>query len=226
MKEYLNDEKATADFFHFTDEDGTVYGTNNDVGEIVRFFEGRPVFSMLGRASDFILTDNNNTYHSGIVLKNGMVEKVDFEKGYFLFDMRDVLLNIPGVMEAQPILLPRDDGSIDGYPVANITIRNDCSPADILKAIYSHYKERNHKFVPMGIIFRTRFARSLSSDKREVISLLDVRTGYYKIGDDGQCYKVDFPKGQEPISTLATNAKELTCIEPPAPKLVFSSVKK
>ena len=224
MKGYLNDEKATSDFFNIS-KNGLKYGTNNDIAEIVGEHNGKAVYSMLGRVSDFVMTDNQQTYYPGISTVNGIISNVDLDAGEFLFDMRDVLLNIDGVMEAQPLLLPRDDGSLDGYPVANITIRNDFSPADILKAIYSHYKERNHKFVPMGIIFRTRFARSLSSDKREVISLLDVRTGYYKIGDDGQCYKVQFPKGQKPISELMPKPDEITCIDPPAPKLVFSSRK-
>ncbi|MBO4693103.1 MAG: bifunctional (p)ppGpp synthetase/guanosine-3',5'-bis(diphosphate) 3'-pyrophosphohydrolase [Clostridia bacterium] len=219
------DEKATSDFFNIS-RNGLKYGTNNDIGEIVGEHNGKAVYSMLGRVSDFVMTDNHRTYYPGINTDNGRISNVDLGAGEFLFDMRDVLLNIDGVMEAQPILLPRDDGSLDGYPVANITIRHDCSPVDILKAIHSHYKERNHKFVPMGIIFRTRFARSLSSDKREVISLLDVRTGYYKIGDDGQCYKVQFPKGQKPISELMPNPDEITCVDPPAPKLVYSSIKR
>ena len=224
MKGYLNDEKATSDFFHYTDEDGTVYGTNNDVGEIVGFHNGKPVFSMLGRASDFILTDNNDTFYSGIVLKDGMIEKVDFEKGFFLFDMRDVLLNIPGVMEAQPVIIPHHKGSKDGYPIVNITVHPSADLKKIIKNVY-HYYSNGSDVAPTGIIFRTHFERSLSSDKREVMSLIDERKGYYCINDNGQICSLDFADDGTKIMTTLDEDYQISRVTPPAPKLVFSSRK-
>ena len=224
MKCYLNDEKATADFFHYTDNDGVVYGTNNDVGEIVGYHDDKPVFSMLGRASDFIVTNDHNTYYPGITIKNGMLEKVDFTSGWFLFDMRDVLLNIPGVMEAQPVIIPRVKDSADGYPVINITIKPDADPREIIKNTYEHYRICSD-IAPVGIVFRTHFARSLSSDKREVLSLKDERKGYYCLNGKGEICSLEFLDNGEKIITVIDDNCVIECVAPPAPKLVYSSIK-
>ncbi|MBQ9507607.1 MAG: acyl--CoA ligase [Clostridia bacterium] len=223
MQGYLNDEEATAEFFNTT-KNGLKYGTNNDIAEIVGDHEGKAVYSMLGRASDFVMTKKQGMYYPGINIISGRIKNVDLDSGKFLFDMRDALLNIDGVMEAQPILLPFEDGSDDGYPVANITIRKDRTPIDVLMDIYNDYNNKQ-QFIPKGIILRTKFARSLSSDKREVISLLDDRTGYYWISKDRRCYRIQFPKGQEPVYELITDTDKIVCIDPPTPKSVFSSIK-
>lgn len=222
MEGYLNDSQATNEFFNYKDSDGVVYGTNNDVAEIVGEHNGEPVFSMMGRASDFILSTNKKTYFPGVEFKNGMVQKIDFEKGNFMFDLRDVLLNIEGVMEVQPIIVPINDVSKEGYPVVNITVHPLYSAEEILKQAYKQFYT-NSNIIPQGIIFRTRFERSLSSDKREVLSLADERNGYYFVDEDEQLYSVEFPKNSDPIKTKISNKIEI--LEPPAPKLVYSNLK-
>lgn len=224
MEGYLNDDKATAEFFNYTDDDGTVYGTNNDIAEITGYHNGQPIYSMLGRATDFIKTDDGETYYSGSTFKNGMIESVDFEDGSFLFDMRDVLLNVPGVMEAQPIIIPQYKGAKNGYPVVNITIYPGAEPKNILKQVYEHYSNSND-VAPVGIIFRTHFARSLSSDKREVLSLIDERKGYFCVNKNGALCSVEFSdNGEKIVKTLEQNAI-IERVNPPEPKLVFSSRK-
>lgn len=222
MEGYLNDQDATNEFFNYKDSSGTVYGTNNDVAEIVGEHNGQPVFSMMGRASDFILSTNKKTYFPGVELKNGMVQKVDFEKGNFMFDLRDILLNIEGVMEVQPIIVPISDNSKEGYPVVNITVNPMYSADEILKQAYKHFYN-NSDIIPQGIIFRTRFERSLSSDKREVLSLIDDRKGYYFVDENEKLYSIEFPKNSEPIRVEISNKIEI--VEPPAPKLVYSNLK-
>ncbi|MBQ3427717.1 MAG: acyl--CoA ligase [Clostridia bacterium] len=219
MEGYLNDKKATDEFFNIT-KNGVKYGTNNDIVEIVGEHNGKPIYSMLGRATDFVLTENKQTYYQGINMSEGRVVDTDFTAGDFLFDMRDALLNIDGVMEVQPVILPKADGTKDGYPVADITIRKDCKPIDILRNIYNS----NASFAPSGIVFLTRFERSLASDKREVMSLRDIRSGYYIIEND-ICYRLSFPKGANPQKEVVPNMELVKCIEPPAPKLVYSSIR-
>ena len=223
MKGYLNDQKATDEFFHI-EKNGVLYGTNNDIAEIAGEHNGQPVYRMLGRASDFVLSDDHKIYYSGIKLINGRIIDSDFDNGEFLFDMRDLILNIDGVLEVQPIILPSDDGKSYGYAVANVTIGKDKAPIDILKDIYNHHDENTHPFMPMGIIFRTKFARSLSSDKREVLSLLDEREGYYRIQENGECVRISFPKGKAPMCSLVENVDIIPIFDPPSPKLVFSSL--
>ena len=90
------------------------------------------------------------------------------------------------------------------------------------KQAYKHFYN-NSDIIPQGIIFRTRFERSLSSDKREVLSLADERNGYYFIDKDEQLYSIEFPKNSNPIKTKISNKIEI--VEPPAPKLVYSNLK-
>ena len=225
MEGYLNDDKATNEFFNYTDDDGTIYGTNNDIAEITGYHNEQPIYSMLGRATDFIKTDDGETYYSGSVFKNGMIETIDFEDGSFLFDMRDVLLNIPGVMEAQPIIIPHHDGAKNGYPVVNITIYPGADPKNILKQVYTHYNNSDEA-APTGIIFRTHFARSLSSDKREVLSLIDERKGYFCVDKNGELCAVEFSDNGEKIVKTLDKDVVIERVNPPEPKLVFSSIKK
>ena len=153
-----------------------------------------------------------------------MIEPVDFEDGSFLFDMRDVLLNVPGVMEAQPIIIPHHEGAKNGYPVVNITIYPGADPKIILRQVYEHYNKCNET-APAGVIFRTHFARSLSSDKREVLSLIDERKGYFCVNKTGEFCAVEFSdNGEKVIKTLADDVV-IERVNPPEPKLVFSSRK-
>ena len=218
MEGYLNDEKSTKMFYNL-EENGITYGTNNDIVEIVGEHNGKTVYSMLGRTTDFVLKDKDK-YYPGVEFKDNKIIPIDFQDGKFMFDMRDVLLNIEGIKEVQPIIVPINDKSKKGYPVVNITIMPGYNANDILKKSYNELFKSN--FIPNGIIFRTRFERSLSSDKREVISLVDVRDGYYYF-DGNNIYNVEFPQDKEPIKKIYEG--EIKEVEPPAPKLVFSSRK-
>lgn len=222
MEGYLNNQKATDEFYNYKDGD-KVYGTNNDIAEIVGEHDGKPVFSMLGRISDFVLHTKDKIYYPGASYRKGKVSQVDFNEGDFMFDMRDVLLNIEGVMEAQPVIIPSGDEKNKGYPVINIVVNPMFNKKDILMKAYNEF-QKNHSFSPVGIIFRNFFARSLSSDKREVLSLKDDRFGYYYYDGD-KIYSVEIKKDQVP-SFEVINENELKSFDPPAPKLVYSNRKK
>lgn len=218
MQGYLNDPKSTEEFFNYTDKNGKVFGTNNDIVEIVGEHNGQPLYSMLGRASDFVMTNDGITYYPAVKFEGGKVISPSFEEGAFMFDMRDHILNIDGVMEVQPILIPKTTDSVEGYPVVNITISSNSTPKEILKKIYVEFD--NVTFKPIGIKFRTHFARSLSSDKREIISLLDDRENYYWFdGKDYICISFDHE------GNMSSKIAETIKIEqPPQPKLVYSNI--
>ncbi|MDR0492014.1 MAG: long-chain fatty acid--CoA ligase [Nitrososphaerota archaeon] len=220
MKEYLNDEKATKEFFNYMDENGKIFGTNNDIGKIVGEYKGRPVFSLQGRATDFVLRiPGTKRYTRGITFTNGRVNPVDFKKGHFLFNMRDRLLNVPGILEAEALLISNGENDKSGTPVVNIVIASDIEPLDVLRAIYSSYGP-NEVFKPEGVIFRTNFARSLATDKRETTTLHEVRKGYYKVGDDGNIYTVEIPENGNVIYTLIDDISLIQRIAPPLPKRI------
>ncbi len=224
MSGYLNNEKATNEFFNYKDANNKIYGTNNDIVQIVGEHNGKFVYSMLGRTSDFVLPTAGKKYYPGVKYEDGRVVDTDFRKGHFLFDMRDILLNIDGVMEAQPVIIPSTDKAKDGHPVINITVQPGYDKKDIIKKAYDQFNKKRD-FIPVGIIFRNHFARSLSSDKREILSLLDEREGYYYY-DGNKLYSVSIPKDKEPILSSVLENEEIKSFDPPTPKLVYSNRKK
>lgn len=200
-----------------------VFGDHNSVNECLHDFLGdKPVYSMLERASDFAVETAHGKYKSGVTFGNGKVNSVDFEDGTFLFDMQDILLSIDGVMEAQPIIVPTEANG-EGEIVANVTVLPIYNPCDVLKAIYQYYYEHKLKYKPMGVIFRTHFAKSLSTNKREVISLTEVREGCYKADEDGEIYGVELPQNADPIVSKYTD--DIPVVAPPQPKKVYSILK-
>lgn len=221
MKEYLHNKKATEDFFNYTDEDGNIWGTNNDIATITGEYNGHPIYSINGRVHDFVVpTQDNKRYTPGITFTDGKVDSIDLNKGAFLFDMRDKLLNIPGIIEAEALLIPHNNDNESGTPVVNLVVAPEVNPANIIKHIYESYGIED-KFVPEGLIFRTHFARSLSTDKREIITLRDERTTYYTINDEGNIMKVAFPENAEPLYQVINDLNDIKKTIPPKPQKIF-----
>ena len=227
MRGYLNDEKATAEFFNYTDDNGKVFGTNNDIGKVTREYKSKPVYAMQGRVFDFILpTSDANSYTMGVNLKAGKVDPVDFNRGEMLFRVRDKILNIPGVLEVEAILLPKNDGDTTGTPVVNVVIAQQQDPVAVLHAIYSSNKtgetndKINDEFLPFGVLFRSGFARSLATDKRDIAALVRDRGVYYSVDSDGTIFGAELPKGEEPIITIITDTSVIQSIAPPTPRAI------
>ena len=215
MKEYLNNEIDTKKFFNYKDEYGKVFGTNNDIGRVVREYNGKPVFAMCGRVNDFTLrASDTKRFVSGITFNKGKVNPVDLNKGFFLFNMRDKVLSVRGVTEAEAVLIPFDDNNETGTPVVNVVIAPEAQPVNVLRAIYEAYTSED-EFLPEGIIFRSNFARSLATDKRETVSLCRDRSGYYCVGADGNVYSVELPKGEAPVRKPVTDTEVVYNIAPP-----------
>ena len=220
MKEYLNDEKATAEFFNYTDDSGKVFGTNGDIGKVVREYNGKPVYAMQGRVKDFVVrTPDGKRYTQGISFTDGKVDPVDFSQGEMLFKLRDKVLNIPGVLEAEALLLPYKDHDVTGVPVVNVVLAPEQDPVAILKEFYSSFKPED-EFVPFGVFFRSGFARSLASDKRDNAALVRDRRVYYSMDAEGNVFGAELPKGEEPIVTIITDTSVIQSIAPPVPRAV------
>ena len=219
MKEYLDNEKATKEFFNYIDEDGKVWGTNNDIASVVGYYKEKPIYSIDGRVTDFVKKNpNTKKYYPGITFTNGKVDYIDLKEGYFLFDMRDKLLNTPGVIEAEALLIPYDKNSNLGTPVVNLVIVPQANPVDIIKSVYNSYTS---DFIPEGLIFRTHFARSFATDKREILTLREERKTYYSLSKDGSIIKVEIPENSEPIYETISNLDEIKIVSPPEPKKIL-----
>jgi hypothetical protein len=127
-------------------------------------------------------------------------------------------------MEAQPVIIPRVKDSTDGYPVINITIKPNADPREIIINTYKQYRNSSD-IAPIGIIFRTHFARSLSSDKREILSLKGERKGYFCVNEDNEICSLEFSDDGKKIMQVIDDNFDIERVAPPAPKLVFSSIK-
>jgi len=221
MKEYLNNKEDTKAFYNFTDEDGNIWGTNNDIGRIARIYDDKPVYIMDGRIDSYVVREQNTKrYYPGISLTGGKVDSVDLSKGHFLFDMRDKLLNIPGVIEAEAILIPYDNNSISGTPVVNLVIAQNINLVDVIKNVYNSY-EKEGDFIPDGLIFRTNFARSFATDKRETITLRDDRTGYYCLDANGNINTVEIPLESDVIHNKVEDINIIQSVNPPEPRRII-----
>ena len=221
MKEYLHDQKATQSFYNYTDDEGNIWGTNNDIAAVTGEYKDKPIYSICGRVNDFVLPVNGTKrYTPGITFSDDKIDPVDLSKGEFLFDMRDKLLNVPGVIEAEALLIPNSKEDKSGIPVVNLVIAKNLNPVDIIKEVYSSYSE-NDEFVPAGLIFRTNFARSLATDKREIVSLHDERTNYFCLGDEGEILKVTIPEDGNIIYEPVADIQEIKPLNPPAPRKIL-----
>ena len=220
MKEYLNDEKATAEFFNYTDDNGKVFGTNGDIGKVLCEYNGKPVFAMQGRTKDFVIRASGaKRYVTGVSFTDGKADPVDFKQGEMLFKIRDKALNIPGVLEAEALLLPNTDRDASGIPVVNVVAAPQADRIAILKAIYSSY-EPEDGFKPFGIMFRTGFARSLATDKRDIAALVRDRGVYFSVDEEGNILGAELPKGGEPVVSIVTDASVIQSIAPPVPRKI------
>ncbi len=221
MKGYLNDNQATKGFYNYIDNNGNTYGTNNDIAAIVREHKGKPVYLLSGRATKFVMQNpKTKHYYPGVNIKNGKIMPVDLNKGFYLFDMSDQMLSIPGVIEAESLIIPYNDSTKEGIPVVNLVVMPDTDLVLIIKKAYNLYASKN-SFIPKGIIFRTNFARSLASDKRETASLKNERSTYYWMNKNDNIIKVKLPKDAEPIVEIERNLENIQRVAPPEPQKIF-----
>jgi len=205
MRGYLNNPKATAEFFNYTDEEGKTFGTNNDIIRFAYNYKGEDAYYLEGRVHDFVLRDKKTKrFYPGISFSNGRVNPADFSSGYFLFDLRDRALNIPGVIEAETTLVPVNDSEPSGHLVKNLVVHPQLEMVDILKTLYSTYAP-DEVFKPEGVKFLLSFARSLATDKRETASLRSIRDGYYSYSSDGEIQQVSIPENGEPVRKTISN---------------------
>jgi fatty-acyl-CoA synthase len=210
MKCYLNNEEATKNFFSYKDKAGKVYGSNGDIVSMVREHDGKPVYTMYGRCSDFIYQQQKNIYIIGYSDHNTKPDK-DFSEGLFLFEIKEDLLNINGILEAQVLILPeKDNADNTGRIVANIVLMPNAEPASIIKEIYNS----NMTTVPAGIKILTNFARSLVTDKREIRTLKDVRNDYYCV-KGSKIQKISFGFNAKPTYADVTDLSEIKAVPPP-----------
>jgi hypothetical protein len=223
MKGLLNNQQATDAYFGYSDAFGSKCGTNLDIASIARYKQGKADYVMHGRVTDFVLPSTTpKKYSKGITFSDGKVAPVNFNDGYFLFNMRDRILNVDGVEQIEVVLLPNANGSSEGTIVADMVLEDGFEPISVIKSIYASYGE-NDKFVPEGLLVLFYFARSLATDKRETASLRDIRDGYYKVDSNGNIVQSGFLENGESYWKIIDNT-EIVIKEPPMPMALTTAV--
>jgi long-chain acyl-CoA synthetase len=212
MKGYLNDEEATERFFSYRDKEGKVFGSNGDIVSITREHKGKPVYSMHGRCTDFVY-QHNNVYVAGYSDHKEKPDK-DFSEGLFLFEIKEDILNVEGVLEAEVLVLPNNGDNMNvGRIVADVVLMPDADPVDVIYSIYNS----DMATYPAGITILTNFARSPATDKREIVTLKDIREGYFVVSNS-KIKKVSFELNAEPVYSDIADLSEIRAVAPPEPK--------
>ncbi|MDR1688471.1 MAG: acyl--CoA ligase [Clostridiales bacterium] len=191
MKGYFKKPELTAEFFK---EDG--FAITGDIA--IRDEEGN--YNVLGRASDsFIAPDGKKIY---------------------MFDIENFVYQDPAVMEAEVIKLPVEDGVSEYIPLVHIVLQPEFS-AQESEVIARINKKCNEQFegysIPRGYKVRKEFGTNPISTKRDYLSLVNDREGYYRLTDFGLA-TVTFPEvGIEQLTliddlTITPNARKFSFI--------------
>lgn len=184
MKGYYKDPKLTKDFFT---EDG--FAKTGDIA--IRDKEGN--YTVLGRETDsFIAPDNERIY---------------------LFDIKNFLYKYPAVAEAEVIKLPVNDGVNKFVPLVHLVLKPEFAglESEILVSINQKCNQEFKNYhLPKGYKIRTSFGMDPISSKKDYISLMNERDGYYRLVDDNKLAEVFFPEnGTEVLSLINLNEVEI-----------------
>jgi len=220
MEGLLNDPTATKEFFSYTDENGTVYGTNNDIVKVTRRHpDGREVYSISGRAKDFVLPLGGKKYRVGVNIQNGVVQPVDFKKGFMLFDARDTMLS-QGAIEAEAVLVPSNgDDKETGTLVGFVRGTNPEDSRALLERVDEAFK--GEAFSPLGTAPLTHFEKSLATDKRDVKSLPEYVGSYYSSDNGVLSGKTLLDSGEVKVKAVEAN-EPIIAVAPPKPGKIIA----
>jgi len=193
MDRFLNNPEGTKKFFSYTDEEGRVYGTDHDLAQVVGEKQADDVlgdiqepkiFQLNTRPQDVVRYDQTTgKYHPAITFnEEGELYAFDLTECNKLYMLRNRLLEHDEVSAAEALIIPYSKTDKFGTLVCDVVLKEGSKEIDVLKNIYASF-EPEEEFVPEGILFLTDFQRSPSTDKRETVSLRNIREGYYRMDD-------------------------------------------
>ncbi|MCL1990279.1 MAG: acyl--CoA ligase [Defluviitaleaceae bacterium] len=204
MDRFLNNTEATERFFSYTDDEGNVYGTDHDLAQVVG--EKHPedilgdrqdprIFQMNSRPQDVVRYDEaTNRYYPGITFgEDGLLTAVDLDECNKLYLLRNKMLDHAEVSAAEALVIPYSKGEKSGRLVCDVVLRDGEDAEAVLRKIYASFEPAD-KFVPEGILFLVNFQRNPSTSKREIVSLHNVREGYYRVNDEGNIQLATLPE--------------------------------
>ena len=171
MKEYLNNPKATSQFF-VTDEFGERWGKTGDIAAIIGEYNNNDVYEVFGRKSDSFINSKG--------------------KIVYLFDIENKLEEIKIIKEAE-VISQEIDG--ENVPIAHIILNEKMNIDDksaiiyINKKLHQHFSDPN--YIPYAYKIRKKFETSPLSGKRDYNILKFELTDFYKINKNNEIEIVD-----------------------------------
>lgn len=171
MKEYLNNPKATSQFF-VTDEFGERWGKTGDIAAIIGEYNNNDVYEVFGRKSDSFINSKG--------------------KIVYLFDIENKLEEIKIIKEAE-VISQEIDG--ENVPIAHIILNEKMNIDDKSAIIYINKKLQQHfsdpNYIPYAYKIRKKFETSPLSGKRDYNILKFELTDFYKINKNNEIEIVD-----------------------------------
>lgn len=171
MKEYLNNPKATSQFF-VTDEFGERWGKTGDIAAIIGEYNNKDVYEVFGRKSDSFINSKGEIV--------------------YLFDIENKLEEIKFIKEAEVISLEIDGENV---PIAHIILNEKINIDDESAIIYINKKLQQHfsdpNYIPYAYKIRKKFETSPLSGKRDYNILKFELTDFYKINENNEIKIVD-----------------------------------
>ncbi len=168
MKGYYKNPELTKQFFM---DDG--YARTGDIA--VRDEFGN--YEVLGRENDSFEAPNGEII--------------------YLFDIENFIYQDDAIMEAEVVKIPVNDGINKWLPLVHVVLKPEYIGQE--KAIIQRlHKKCLNKFkgfyIPKGYKVRKEFETNLASGKRDYLSLLDEREGFYIPDRKGNLIKLKFPE--------------------------------
>ena len=166
MKEYLNNPKATAEFF-VTDEFGERWGRTGDIAAIIGKYDNRDVYEVSGRKSDSFVDENNQVV--------------------YLFDIENEVESIEFVKEAEVV-----SAKVNGteVPIVHVILNENGkkNPELTVKYINEKMKQKygDTSYLPYAYKIRDNFSTSPISGKRDYNILKEETEGFYKVNEFDQ----------------------------------------
>ena len=164
MKEYLNNEKATKEFF-VIDETGKKWGKTGDIAAVIGKYNGKEVYEVFGRKSDSFINSKGEII--------------------YLFDIENEIEKIKFIKEAEIISLQIKEEYV---PIAHIVLDDKIKIDEELAIIYINEKLKKHftnpSYIPYAYKIRKKFETSPISGKRDYNILKYELNDFYKFNEN------------------------------------------
>ena len=113
----------------------------------------------------------------------------------YLFDIENFVYQDEAILEAEVVKYETEDGSY--VPAVHMVLQPEFVGKDeeVIKRLNTKCEALLGQYeIPAGYKVRQQFGTNMASGKRDYLSLLEERDGFFRVGHDGELEEVSFPK--------------------------------